>query len=268
MLAASSVMAMSGGAMATKKAPGNGKSHGASKNPSEKKTKRRKFVTIKKTSKKVQKAEQQETWQTLKNKQVDTLTAISDLAFGNYNQDSDDDEQSRLDCATEHFYTATMGEEDMLSQNCCNDEFVLKITDQIRCLKHIHAIHGLKDCRKGKELEQVDALISWARADNITVKRNIAVAIGDLAQEGFFDDLPREKKPDVLGALVNCADRDPSTKPDVAWAFKRLVDRGFVDENENSEEILKLREILNDCKDSCYVEPHLDVVDDSDFCEI
>ena len=257
MLAASSVMAMSGVAMATKKAPENGKSHEASKTPVQSGRKVMKLKKIKARGKRKNK----------KNKQVDVLVVPSNLAF-KYNPDSDDDEQSKLDCKTEHFYTAAMGGKDMLSQDCCNDEYVLKTTNQIRRLKHIHSIHNLKDCPKGEELELVNALISWAKADNITVKRNIAVAVGDLAPEGFLNDLPQEKKPEVLSALVNCVDRDPSIKQDVAWAFKRLLECGFVNENENSEEILKLREILNDCKDSCDVEPHLDIVDDSDSCDI
>ena len=285
MLAASSVMAMSGVAMATKKAPGSGKNHGASKNPAQSDKKVMKLKKIKARGKRKNKKDKQfkkqevadstestHNWKLdiYKNKRGETLSSVpSNLMFGAWRKDIYDDEKSIRICGTKHFYTAAMGGEDMLSQDCCNDKFVLQTTNEIRRLKHSHHVRSLKDCRKGKEQELVDALISWAKSDNITVKRNIAVAIGDLAEEGFFDDLPQEKKKDVLGALVNCVDHAPSTRPDVAWAFKRLVGCGFVNGNENSEEGLKLQEILNDCEDSCDVEPHLDMEDyDSDSCEI
>ena len=304
MLAASSVMAMSGVAMAAKKAPGSEKSHGASKTPAQSARKVMKLKKIKARgkgkSKKDKQFKQQEGCNICKNEQVNALNVpddvtsksyakegviatkitssspiensdnlqldiynkpvetfdeLSDAIFDAYDEDTD---KIRPWDITGVFYTAVMGEEDMLSQDCCNDEFVLKTTNRIRSLKHNHLMHDLKNCREDQELELVNALISWAKSDNITVKRNIAVAIGDLTQGGFFDDLSREKEQDVLVALVNCFDRDPSIKTDVAWAFKRLVYRGFVNENENLKEVLRLQEILNDCKDSCDVEPHID----------
>ncbi len=299
MLAASTVMTMSGLVMAAKKAPGSGKSHGASKTPAQSGRKVMKLKKIKARgkgkSKKDKQFKQQEGVIVTKitsttpieisdnwgldtySRPVVTFDASSVVIFGPHDADLGNYEPSSLDPVRGYFYTSVMGKADMLSQDCCNDEFVLKTTNAIRRLKHNHlTIFYLKDCPEGKEQELVNALISWAKSDNITVKRNIAVAIGDLAQEGFFDDLSREKKQDIFGALVNCFDRDPSIKPDVAWAFKRLVDRGFVNENENLEEVLRLQEILNDCKDSCDVEPHLDIDDDcdcdcdsdSDSCEI
>ena len=270
MLAASSVMAMSGVAMAAKKAPGNGKKNGAPKTYVQSGRKVMKLKKIKARGK----AKNASNWKLdiYKNRPVDTLDVPKDVSVfdSRYIGDIDNDEKSGFDDEPERSFAEMMGEEDMLSQDCCNDAFVLKTTNEIRHLKQIHATLSLKNCRKGKEQELVDALISWAKSDSITVKRNIAVAIGDLAQEGFFGDLPQEKKKDVIGALVDCVDCDPSAKSDVAWAFKRLVECGFVNENEPSEAVLKLKAILNDCKASCDVEPQFDSVDDSDSdsCEI
>ena len=76
-----------------------------------------------------------------KNRPVQTLVVPEGLPVFDsmYSEDSDGDEKSKLDCATEHFYTATMGEENMLSQDCCNDTFVLETTTRIRRLKHIYS---------------------------------------------------------------------------------------------------------------------------------
>ena len=221
-LAASSVMAMSGVAMAAKGKTGNGKSHGnfkisakSGQRKSGKKKSERKVMRLKKIKKNT----------VAKTTSVDPITsAVMSL---------------------EDAYAALENTQNILSEENCNNGFVLKITGAIESLKSNGKTLIFQNWSEEKKSKLLDALIKWAKSDKVTVKLDIVRAISNLAEETFlFGNCLREKNSDLIDALLAaCANNNEKVKLKAAWAFSCLIDNGFV-RDKNSDNVSKLREIL------------------------
>ncbi len=261
MIAASSVMAMSGTAMAVKKTPRNEKSQGASKDPNGKQTKRkrRKFVTIKKNVSKGKKNVRKRKKNLNSNESESVALPLENpltpiyipryympvpsVKIDIYNGDGDSMMESLVSPA------------DILSKE--DDRCVVDITHQIRSFKLNGNLSNLKKCLLEKRVRLATALVNWIKSDCVTRKENVIVAVVDLAENEFFDGFDQTQKLDILRTLVTCFEDRCLGGSNVAWAFKRLVQAGFVAGNEFSEEVLKLQQILSDFEKCADDEPDI-----------
>lgn len=248
MIVASSVVSMAGTAMAAKKMPRNEKSQGGSKDPDGKKTKRkrRKFVTIKKN---------------LKSSERKSIKAISPLEtpiyipryympvhsvkIDIYNGDGD----SMMD--------GMLSSTDISSEDCLDDRCVVDITHRIRSFKLDGNLINLKKCLLEKRVRLANALVNWIKSRRVIRKENVMVAIVDLAENEFFDGFDQAQKLDIIRTLVSFFEGSCLRDSDCVWAFRRLVQAGFVAGNEASEEVLKLQKILSDFEKSDVDEPDI-----------
>jgi len=254
MIAASSVMLVSGTAMAAKKMPRNEKSQGAYKDPDGKKTKRkrRKFVTIKKNVKRGKKSlnsnESESVALPLEN--PPTLIYIPryympvpSIKTDIYNGDGDSMMKRLVSPA------------DILSKE--DDRCVVDITHQIRAFKLNGNLSNLKKCLLENRVGLANALVNWIKSGSVTRKVNVMVAIVDLAENEFFDGFDQAQKLDILREIVRGVDGNYLYESNVAWAFRRLVKAGFVAGNESSKEVLRLQKILSDFEKYANDEPDI-----------
>lgn len=261
MLAASTVMTISGGAVATNKTPKNEKSQGASKSPSEKKTKRkiRKFVTIKKNAKKSKKAGRKKNLKSTERKSVDATLPLENppapVHIPRYYMPVASVKSDIFSGDGDSMMKSLVSPADILSKE--DDRCVVNITHQIRSFKLSGNLSNLKKCLLEKRVELVNALVNWIKSDYVTKKVNVMVAVVDLAENGFFDGFDQAQKLDILRTLVTCFKDRFLGGPDVAWTFRRLVQAGFVAGNESSEEVLKLQKILSDFEKYADDEPDI-----------
>ena len=272
LLACSTVVAMSGVAAARKKRPKAEKTHTAPKDPAKKKAKRktRKFVTIKKISKKDKKAQDKSSLKSCEGEAADESWRLNNLLspvyIPRYYMPIPSVKKDYFNGNGDLMLKSITSSTDILSKDCLDDRCVVDITHSIKSFKLNGNLVNLKKCSMEKKLRIMNVLINWAKSGRITRKENVVVAIVDLAQSEFFDEFNDAQKLNIFKTLVECFENNWLSGSDVAWAFKRLLEAGFVDKNESSEEVQKLQKILKDFAKSADSEPDigLDYVNNSD----
>ena len=117
---------------------------------------------------------------------------------------------------------------DISSEDCLDDRYVVDITHKIRSFKLNGNLSNLKKCLLEKRVRLANALVNWIKSRRVTKKENLMVAIVDLAESEFFDGFDQTHKLDILRTLVTCFEDRFLGGPSVAWAFRHLVQAGFV----------------------------------------